>query len=152
MSRRPAKKQSLPNRTQRQNLSSDARFMVALLKKQPQTRDELCKSANLTLPTFYAIVRLLKSKNLIQQIDSAYALWYYKSLKRELIEIFDECTVEGCFMINTERLAVAVGKPYREIESTLYKLAGEYEFRFERGNDGEKFFCKGSRKPKVAHG
>ena len=69
--RRPANK--LPYR--KKELSPDAKIIIALLKKQPQTRDELIKNAPVSTSVFYENSALLKEKGYITENEKGYALW-----------------------------------------------------------------------------
>jgi len=61
----------------KRELSSDAKIIVALLKKQPQNTDELCKSAAVPLSTFYSIRSALQNSGVLKETEKGYALWTY---------------------------------------------------------------------------
>jgi len=72
--------------SQRRRLSSDARIIIALLNKQPQKLDELCKNAGVHQSTFYRICPLLEARGIIKKTMEGYALWTYKELEKIAIE------------------------------------------------------------------
>ena len=62
-------------------LSAEAKVIVALIKKQPQKRDDLCRSATIDTSTFYRIRRLLMNKGIIEETEKGYALWFYSETR-----------------------------------------------------------------------
>jgi len=61
-------------------LSTDARILIALIKRQPQKRLDLCKSARIHPTTFSRLKRLLTNEGIIKESASGYSLWNYNEL------------------------------------------------------------------------
>jgi len=70
----------------KRKLSSDARLIVALLNKQPQKMNELCKRAGMHSTTFYRLRPLLESKGIIKETKDGYALWTYSEIEETVVE------------------------------------------------------------------
>lgn len=58
-------------------LSADAKIIIALMKRQPQKRLDLCKSAGIHPTTFSRVRRLLLNKGIIKETVNGYCLWNY---------------------------------------------------------------------------
>lgn len=61
----------------RRFLHAEAKIIVALMKRQPQTLEDLCKRAGISTSTFYRVRRLLKNYGIIKAVEKGYALWNY---------------------------------------------------------------------------
>jgi hypothetical protein len=106
-------------------LSSDARIIVALLNKQPQSRDELCKNANVPLRTFYRIRPTLEDHRIIKKCKRGYALWFFSELEEAVEDALFRLMKDGR-IITVEQLANEVGKPWSEIESIAYAISKKH--------------------------
>ncbi len=83
--RKPGRKRSKYVAYVKRRLSSDARIIVALLRKQPLGKDELCKKAGVPLSTFYRICRMLEDLGILKEIEvGGYALWSYSEIEKEI--------------------------------------------------------------------
>ena len=76
-------------------LSPDAKIIVALLKKQPQTRDELIRNAHVSRSGFYENSALLKEKGYMIETEDGYALWTYVDAEKVVIKTIKEWTDIG---------------------------------------------------------
>lgn len=121
----------------KQGLSSDARVIWALLKKQPQSRDELCKNAGLSRSTFYSVRPLLESQKILKGNDEeGYTLWAFSPLKNQIEDALFRLIKKG-YAFGLEELESEVGKPWSEIESETFKILKDYGLRI-RLVDGQK--------------
>jgi len=107
-------------------LHSDAKVILALLKKQPQKLEELCKSANISRATFYRIRRLLISEGVLKETNKGYALWFYSSVEDKVREALRSFKEEGYEMVSINDLANRVGEHPAKIEEEAYRIALEY--------------------------
>jgi hypothetical protein len=70
----------------KKHLSSDARVIKELLEKQPQTRDELCKNAQISLRSSYFTLPFLESLGIIKETSSGYALKNYDEAEEIVVQ------------------------------------------------------------------
>jgi hypothetical protein len=115
----------------RSKLSADAKILIELLKKQPQTADEIRMNAKINKPTFYRALDVLKdveikingeSVPLIKRDENGYALWFYDPIEKKVEEaILDLISPRG--FTTLPQIAYEVGKPLNEIEGIIYTVA-----------------------------
>ncbi len=135
---RPPEEESSSRKTE---LSSDAKIILALLKKQPQTRDELCENTGIKDRTFYRMDSFLQDSNIIKCVDGMYALWNFEFLEKQIEDVFrrflsERQVVYSTFLVNE------LGKPWLQIEAATYKVAKK--LGLEILPDGmDKMFFKG---------
>jgi len=110
-------------------LHADAKVIIALLRKQPQTIKELCKNAGIDVSTFYRMRRLLLRKRVIKETDKGYVLWFYRSLEDKVREALKSFKDEGYEMVSINDLANRAGEHPAKIEELAYKIAPEYEIK-----------------------
>jgi hypothetical protein len=119
---RPGRKQlTQPGFAGKKELSSDAKIIVALVKKQPQNRDELCQNAAVNLKTFYRISSFLQEKGIIKCINGVYALKEFDFLEKQIEDALIRFTT-GNFC-TPGLLANEVGRPWPTIQALTYKIA-----------------------------
>jgi len=70
----------------KKQLSSDARIIWYLLKKQPQNKNELCKVAHMPESTFYSVLPILENLGILKQTDKGYALWFYDEAEEVVVQ------------------------------------------------------------------
>lgn len=75
---RKSENYSLFKTSDARRLNSQAKLIVALVKKSPQRRDDLCQSAGITTGTFYRNLRVLKKQGIVRETEEGYALWNYR--------------------------------------------------------------------------
>lgn len=114
-------------------LSSDARIIVALLKKQPQSRDELCKAAAVSKSAFYRVRRLLADSGVIKEVEGGYALWTFSELEKSVEDALFRLIRKG-YLITLEDLINEVGKPWSEIETVTYSILKKYKLHIRTVN------------------
>jgi len=125
----------------RRKISSDARLIVALLKKQPQKMDELCKRAGVHLSTFYRVLPLLDGKGIIKETENGYVLWTFSELDWMVEKAFKEVRKEG-YSMTLEAIAGKMGLPSSEIEAALYRIAKKYGMIVRTLDSGKKIIVK----------
>ena len=74
----------------KKELSSDARVIWCLLKKQPQSKEELNKNANISESTFYYILPILEDLGIIKETETGFTLWTYEENEDTLIKTVNE--------------------------------------------------------------
>jgi DNA invertase Pin-like site-specific DNA recombinase len=52
----------VPSSSRKNQLSSDAKIIIPLIKEQPQTKEEICKETKISDRTFYRIISLLEEQ------------------------------------------------------------------------------------------
>jgi len=67
-------------------LSSDAKVILALLRRQPQRRDELLKSAHISLQTWYRVFPTLERFKILKETERGYALSTYVDREEDVVE------------------------------------------------------------------
>jgi hypothetical protein len=71
------------------DFSADAKIIIALLKRQPLTRLELCKDTGINEATFSRNKRLLTNRGIMKEDKKGFSLWNYfenPSLWESLVE------------------------------------------------------------------
>ena len=107
--------------SQRRKLSSDARLIVALLNKQPQKINELCKRAGVHLSTFYRVRPLLEGKGIIRETAEGYVLWTYSEIEKIVVEAVNHWKSLAFRYPTIEEVAAEVAKTPEEARSLIYK-------------------------------
>ena len=121
-------------------LSADAKLIVALLKKQPQKKNDLCKSARIHSSTFYRILHLLKTRGIIKETKDGFALWTYNELEKAIEDALDKLEKTGT-TITFNKIASEVGAHPSEIESVIYLIAKKRGMEI-RVLEGEKVIAR----------
>jgi Fe2+ or Zn2+ uptake regulation protein len=116
------------------DLSADAKLIISLLNKQPQTKDELCKIAKIHISTFYRILPLLKRRGIIKETEDGFALRTYIELKKDVENAIDKLK-DSTSVITLNKIASEIGVNPSEIETIIYAIAKErgMEVRLEKG-------------------
>jgi len=116
----------------KKTLSADAKLIIALLRKQPQTRDALCKVSKISVSTFYRNIPLLKGLGKIKETEGGFALWTYIELEKDIENVLATLDTDS---ITVNRIASMVGVQPSEIESLIYPLVKKYgmEVRVDKG-------------------
>jgi hypothetical protein len=109
----------------RRKLSSDARLIVALLKKQPQEMDELCKRAGVHPSTFYRFRSLLEKKGILKKTEGGYALWTYDEKEKLIADVVDRWKRLGFRYPTVEEIADEAGIVPEEAKILVYKTKKE---------------------------
>lgn len=118
----------------KKGLSSDARVIVALLKgPQPQIRDQLCKNANVSRATFYAIRPVLQNSGVIKETDKGYVLWSFNPLEAAVENALDRLMGRG-YLIYAEDVSNEMGKPWSEIEPTVFAVVKKHGLKMRTVN------------------
>lgn len=104
------------------DLSADAKLIIALIRKQPQTKDALCKVTGIHLSTFYRILPLMKERGIIKETEGGFALWKYMELEKAVEKALHELKKKGLY-ISFNKIASEVGVHPNEIEFMIYSIA-----------------------------
>jgi DNA-binding IscR family transcriptional regulator len=121
----------------KRRLSSDARIIIALLKKQPQSKDELCKAAGVSKSAFYRLRPLLADSGIVKEVEGGYALWTFSEVEKTVEDALFRLIGEG-FHITVEDLTNEVGKPWLEIETVTYAVLKKYKLQIKTVH-GQRF-------------
>ena len=126
MSKTPGRE---PQNSARQNspsgkrkLSSDAKIIISLLKKQPQTKEEICEKTKISERTFYRIISLLEKEQVIKPVDHTYALWNFNTLEKTIEDALSNLMRKTTF-IGPDQVVNEVGIPWPEIQLITFKMA-----------------------------
>ena len=106
----------------KRQLSSDAKIIITLIKKQPQTKEEICKETKISDRTFYRIISLLEEQQIVKCTDHTYALWYFDPLEERIEAAFSKLLL-GNPILHSDHIVSAIMKPWPEIEAVTYKVA-----------------------------
>jgi len=123
----------------RTRLSADAKLIIALLRKQPQKKDELCKSASIHPSTFYRIKPLLE-EGIIKETKEGFALWTYLELEKAVEDVIVKLEEENV-SITINRIASKVGSSPSEIEKVIFPIAKKLGMTI-RVEKGEKVIAR----------
>jgi len=116
-------------------LSSDAKIIAALIKLQPQTKEELCEKTKISERTFYRIMAVLEKQQVIKCQDRLYSLWDFDFLEKKIEDAFFKFLNENK-IIYPDYIVDEVGKPWSEIQAQTYKIAKKLELTITKaGND-----------------
>jgi predicted transcriptional regulator len=124
----------------RRSLSSDAKVLIALLKKQPQDIEALCKSASVSISTFYRIRPLLEGRGIIKRTGEGYALSTYSVLEEKVKRAVDDLRHEYRFFREptVKEVAENIGEPLKTMSSLLYKLIPETGWKEQEKEQAKK--------------
>jgi hypothetical protein len=106
----------------KRQLSSDAKIIITLIKKQPQTKEEICIETEISDRTFYRIISLLEVRQIVKRVDHTYALWNFDFIEKTIETAMTKLLGENGY-VNSEWLIDEVGKPWQEIQSATLKIA-----------------------------
>ena len=139
MSKTPGRKpESSPFR--KGQLSSDAKIITTLLKKQPQTKEEICEKTKISDRTFYRIISFLQEQQIIKCADRMYALWDFDTLETRIEDALSKLLRENP-IVHPDSVVDEIGKPWPEIEALTYKIAKKLELAITT-TDGQTIFLK----------
>ncbi len=124
MIKTPGRKPQLrnPSSYRKKQLSSDAKIIITLIKKQPQTKEEICKETKINPRTLYRIISLLKEQKIVKFEDNTYALWYFNPLEKQIEDAFSKLLI-GNPIVHFSHLVNELGRPWNEIEAVTLKVA-----------------------------
>lgn len=129
----------------KRRLGADAKIIIELLKKQPQTIKEICENAKINEKTFYSIKPLLEEAGVIKRVDGGYALFFYEPLERKIEEALIKLTKPSKSPFSgyatSDEIVDEVGRLWHEIESLTYKVAKKLGLSIIKA-DGETIFVK----------
>lgn len=123
----------------KKGLNSDARVIVALLKKQPQTAEELRESASISRATFYRVSQALEDFKIMKKVGERYVLWNFCELKETVADAVEKLKAKR-LSFKADDVAAEVGKTWSDIEKIAYTVAKEYGLEIHEDYDGRKFF------------
>jgi hypothetical protein len=112
----------MPSSTKKKQLSNDAKIISALIKKQPQTKDEICKETKIEERTFYRVISFLEEQKIVKCEDHFYAMWDFNPLEKQIEVAFFKLQEEFP-IVNYNDLIDEIGKPWNEIEAITLKVA-----------------------------
>jgi hypothetical protein len=135
------KNQSIvPSSSRKNQLSSDAKIIITLIKNQPQTKEEICKETKINIRTFYRIISLLEEQKIVKYEDNTYALWYFNPLEKQIEDAFSKLLLRN-EIVHHSHIVDKLGRPWNEIEAVTLKVAKKLELtRFE--SNGQITFVK----------
>ena len=103
-------------------LSSDAKIIIALIKMQPQSKEEICEKTKVSDRTFYRIISLLEKQKITKSQDHMYSLWNFDFTEKTIQDALTKLT-QGTTFATPNQIANEVGKPWPEIQAATYKIA-----------------------------
>jgi len=109
------------------------------MKKQPQTRADICKQATVNPKTFYRVTSFLEEIKIIKRIDGMYALWNFDYLEKKIEDALSKISREKK-VVYPNTLVNEIGKPWREIESIVQAKAKELGLIRSSTQSGETVF------------
>ena len=111
-------------------LGADAKIILALLKKQPLKRIELCEKANINESTFSRYKRLLLNQGILKESNQGFSLWFQNETPKLWDTVYGELQKVGGHLteVKLERLLVErkdyVGRMPNEIYNNPVSIEG----------------------------
>jgi hydroxymethylpyrimidine pyrophosphatase-like HAD family hydrolase len=130
----------VPSSFRKNQLSSDAKIIITLIKKQPQTKEEICKETKISDRTFYRIISLLEEKKIVKCEDHTYALWYFNPLEKQIEDTFSKLLIQN-EIVHPDHIVNEIGRPWHEIEVATRKIAKKLGLT-PLNNNGQITFVK----------
>jgi len=130
---KPGRKREKYSVSGKRRFSSDARIVVALLKKQPQSKDELCKGAAVSKSAFYRLRPMLMDSGIIKEVEGGYALWTFSELEKTVEDALFRLVRKG-YRITLEDLTNEAGRPWSEIENVIYAILKRHRLQIKTVN------------------
>jgi hypothetical protein len=140
MIKTPGRKPQSPNpsSSRKNQLSSDAKIIITLIKEQPQTKEEICKETKISPRTFYRIISLLEEQKIVKCEDHTYALWYFNPLEKQIEAALSKYITEEKY-VTCNIIVDEIGKPWREIEALTLEVAKKKGLRITELNGQTTF-------------
>jgi hypothetical protein len=121
----------------KKNLSADAKIILSLLKKQPQTMEELRKSANISKNTFYRVSQALDRFKIMKKTGERYALSDFYELEETVANAVRYLLLELCRNPETEEVAAKTGADPESVRKLLFEHAPELNWKPPTAEDKE---------------
>ena len=118
MSKTPGRKPNYGSFKKRK-LSSDAKIIIALMKKQPQAKADICKQETVNPKTFYRVASFLEEIKIIKRIDGMDALWNFDYLERKIEDALSKISREKKIVF-PDTLVNEIGRPLVGDSSPLH--------------------------------
>ena len=111
-------------------LSADAKIILQLMKNQPQKHSELWRNAKIHRATFYRVIPLLETKDIVKKTVEGYALGDYNPLEGAMRKVLQKYQDWGCGTMSMEYLASLLGQyPDEEFQRLAWRLVPEYKMK-----------------------
>lgn len=107
-------------------IGSEAKLILALQKRQPQTAEDIYKSADISISTFYRIRPLLMGAGIIRKHRNGYVLYDFNELDDRVDEALKKFKEKGYVTVGLSDLAIEVGKPPEMIRESAFKFLKKY--------------------------
>lgn len=114
--------------------SADAKILIALIRKQPQTKKELSKIAGIDISTVHRNLLTFVERGIIKETKGGYALSAYVDLEGDIEKALDELEKTES-RISLDKIASEVGVDPDKIKPLIYRIAKKrgMEVRYEKG-------------------
>jgi len=114
-------------RSDKTRLSSDAKIIFALTKKQPQDMKGLCTKAGINRSTGYRDLRLLINHGVLKEIKKGwFALSSYEDIEEKVDQALKLIAEAGNTQVSTVDVGNMVGVPPNKVEDLTYCLAPKH--------------------------
>ena len=110
-------------------LSSDAKIIWNLLKKQPQNKKELCKVIPMSESTLYSVLPILENSGILKQTDKGYALWFYDEAEAVVIQTIIQWGKIAFRDPDINEIANETSIPLQEVERIVFNLKGKINWK-----------------------
>lgn len=104
------------------SLGADAKIIVALLKRQPLKRVELCGKANINESTFSRYKRLLLNQGILKESNQGFSLWFHNETPKLWDTLYGELQKVGGHLtrVKLERLLVERKDYVKRMPNEIY--------------------------------
>lgn len=122
----------------KKSLSTDAKIIIALRRKQPQKKDDLCKHAGISESAFYYVRPVLMNHGIIQETEKGYALSDYDPIDCGVEEALKEFKENDFVEVALIDIANKVGEPVDRIEGPSFRHAAKYGLKISQESKREE--------------
>jgi Fe2+ or Zn2+ uptake regulation protein len=114
--------------------SADAKILISLIRKQPQTKKELSESAGIDISTVHRNILTFLERGIIKETKGRYALSAYVDLEGDIEKALDELEKTES-RISLDKIASEVGVDPDKIKPLIYRIAKKrgMEVQHEKG-------------------
>lgn len=118
----------------KKKFGSDAKILLALIKKQPQSRQEIMDNGNLKTSAYQRAMPLLIREKIVKKKGNQYTLYNYVDWKGRLEQVVREYSIKfPRGQLSLTDLANVVGMPPKNIKIEAFQLTHKYGIKI--GNE-----------------
>lgn len=114
------------NTKEKKQLSSEARIIIALMKKQPLTKKEILDETKMGESTFYRYISLFEDHGIVKYVEQKYILWNFDPVETQIENAFNKLLSQpGIWYTTQNHIVNEIGVPWQKIETQTIKIANK---------------------------